>query len=650
MSNTPSAAGDAWRIVQCNEFSLAKYPDYKMMTITRRQPIYIESCIQSSFVITAYTKALFTNCHWESKSGVTFIGRWLIMAKFNQCFFYNNYVLNDDASTTYDNCFFRASIDATMEYPLSHMTSNKSFYDLNCKLFNCKFGGDSLIDSNELINSKQSPKKTYNKNCSGGDRTKLSEKTLDILYHTAGKGNFFPSAGEYTYDIYLRTTSLPNVAVDYAQKTVAITEASSTYISLQTQFINGGCSLLIFRTDPNGNIEQTEFYSDPNAFNKVATDKVVTVTTMFRDYGSYANFSLESVENGNYIFENELVAPWLPVSEKPVMTVNELLYEANGVLVTLDNSDANIGRMGSVQVGCIDDKLSTTSEHPIQNKELTKKFLEVEQKYDEILCGLSYKLPEETVFTGEPGHQIVTTVKLFDEPKDFTIFVDASYPTDNYQSGLFLLEAAWDSNKIYKGGVCLKTNSRWDSAGFCVMGLSTNGGAELTATCQTSERAKLAVVFKQGVFDTYYFMASEDTEVSAKKIHAGWTYEYTQHDGVVLIGSRAHDEECFNGTIHALEIYNYALTPEEITERFTSNTFKSTSFSDVAISGSYNDLKDQPEIPSLEGLATESYVDEKLEDKMDNITITPEDEGKFLMIQGGVVAKVAIPNIIEEVF
>jgi hypothetical protein len=56
------------------------------------------------------------------------------------------------------------------------------------------------------------------------------------------------------------------------------------------------------------------------------------------------------------------------------------------------------------------------------------------------------------------------------------------------------------------------------------------------------------------------------------------------------------------------------------------------------------------EIPSIEGLATESYIDEKLEDKMDNITITPEDEGKFLMIQGGVVAKVAIPNIIEEVF
>lgn len=33
-----------------------------------------------------------------------------------------------------------------------------------------------------------------------------------------------------------------------------------------------------------------------------------------------------------------------------------------------------------------------------------------------------------------------------------------------------------------------------------------------------------------------------------------------------------------------------------------------------------------------------------------DIPITPEDEGKFLMIQGGAVAKVAIPDIEEEVF
>lgn len=33
-----------------------------------------------------------------------------------------------------------------------------------------------------------------------------------------------------------------------------------------------------------------------------------------------------------------------------------------------------------------------------------------------------------------------------------------------------------------------------------------------------------------------------------------------------------------------------------------------------------------------------------------DIEITPEDEGKFLMIQGGAVAKVTIPNVSEEVF
>jgi len=70
----------------------------------------------------------------------------------------------------------------------------------------------------------------------------------------------------------------------------------------------------------------------------------------------------------------------------------------------------------------------------------------------------------------------------------------------------------------------------------------------------------------------------------------------------------------------------------------------------VATSGKYSDLLDKPEIPSIEGLATESYIDEKLDDKMDNIEITPKDEGKFLIIQGGKVALVSIPNITEEVF
>lgn len=43
-------------------------------------------------------------------------------------------------------------------------------------------------------------------------------------------------------------------------------------------------------------------------------------------------------------------------------------------------------------------------------------------------------------------------------------------------------------------------------------------------------------------------------------------------------------------------------------------------------------------------------LEKMVDNKMDNITITPEDEGKFLMIQGGAVAMVAVPNVFEEVF
>ncbi len=43
--------------------------------------------------------------------------------------------------------------------------------------------------------------------------------------------------------------------------------------------------------------------------------------------------------------------------------------------------------------------------------------------------------------------------------------------------------------------------------------------------------------------------------------------------------------------------------------------------SEVALSGSYDDLTDTPQIPSVEGLASEEYVDKKLEEKADQTTV-----------------------------
>lgn len=57
------------------------------------------------------------------------------------------------------------------------------------------------------------------------------------------------------------------------------------------------------------------------------------------------------------------------------------------------------------------------------------------------------------------------------------------------------------------------------------------------------------------------------------------------------------------------------------------NYTKTTDLANVATSGSYNDLNDKPEIPSIEGLASETYVDEKVAsiDIPDEVVIGTEE-------------------------
>lgn len=555
-TDTPSAAGDSWNFKQCNEFYSTKFPDYKFFRVTRRQPIVAESCVQSAFVIGLFSKASFIGCHWES-CDVTFTQQYLVKVSFLNCFFYNNHVINNDRSTIYQNCYFRCTIDApNRDHTLADTTSNVSFYDMQCVLDNCCFGGSSLIDTRKLQSDKHLPKKTYNYN--GTRVAKLNTLTMNATEYTGeSDGIYFPEVGSYTYDIYLRTTSLPNVANDSATFNVTIPAVKSS-VGLNFHDAVGGFSVVMIRTDPNGNMVKTEYYENPNEYD----DPNTWGRIRFNDYGSYAEFQLVDGRP-------EYPMPWIPIDEKPTFTINENLYEANGALVTSDGSDASLGKNGFVQVNKnADSTLSTNSTNSVQNKVVAEKFMQLESLLQShIYPDLLYRLPNETTFDGSAGQQIVTDVKLFDEPKDFTIFLDVTgTPDDN----LDILESSFDANNKWVGGVTIKTNASWYSDGFMVRGCPSNGGVETFSPCFTTGRAKLAVVYVQGVPSKFYHLTEEATSISTNNPNGNGVWDFVAHDGTVVIGATPLGGERFIGTIHALEIYDKAFTAEEVETRMGS--------------------------------------------------------------------------------
>lgn len=174
-----------------------------------------------------------------------------------------------------------------------------------------------------------------------------------------------------------------------------------------------------------------------------------------------------------------------------------------------------------------------------------------------------YKLPKETVFDGSAGQAIDTGVMLFDAAKDFTIVVDA---TGSDNSARRLLDATdyWGSNGNL-GGVRINTNFSWNNAGFTVSGCPTNDGADIFTCLSTTERTKMAVVYKQGIPHKWYHRTASANDVTAKNPNSYGVFEYTQHTKTARIGGGGNS--AYIGTIHALEIYDAVLTVDEITEK-----------------------------------------------------------------------------------
>ena len=178
---------------------------------------------------------------------------------------------------------------------------------------------------------------------------------------------------------------------------------------------------------------------------------------------------------------------------------------------------------------------------------------------------LLYSLPAETTFDGTPGQQIDTGVKLFDEPKSFTIIVDAT-PDYSMRNATIVDGTAFDPDPYaFFGGVAIKTTPAWEGSGLTITGNKDNGTIYLFGWYATEERTKVAVTFENGMPCKAYFKKASGSDVTIKTLES--EYPAITHNITATIGANMIGYEGCAGTIYSVDIYNYAMTDEEIAEK-----------------------------------------------------------------------------------
>ena len=179
-----------------------------------------------------------------------------------------------------------------------------------------------------------------------------------------------------------------------------------------------------------------------------------------------------------------------------------------------------------------------------------------------------YELPEETVFAGVDSQMIDTGVKLFDEPKSFTILVDAT-TAETREQNRKIADATFNSAGEYCGGISISTDA-WGPTGFYIKGVPNNGAGELTPGIASTERTKIAVVFTDGLLTAAYYKKASDSTVTELSPNENASVRVT-HDGPLAIGATNVPSEPFVGTIHSVTVHNYAMTSEEVTAKMIEN-------------------------------------------------------------------------------
>lgn len=171
-----------------------------------------------------------------------------------------------------------------------------------------------------------------------------------------------------------------------------------------------------------------------------------------------------------------------------------------------------------------------------------------------------YRLTGPVTFDGSTDY-ILTDVKLFDEPKDFTIMVSMDAEAQNIEGNQpVMITSGWSERfRICHGGDQywrLVANDKFQT-------LETDTDGSWTHTWQNT--GVIAAVFSQGVFTFGKYYLKNENKVC--NITANAENTYTEHADPIYLGALDAwgGGNWWKGTINDLRIYDRALTENEVT-------------------------------------------------------------------------------------
>ena len=187
---------------------------------------------------------------------------------------------------------------------------------------------------------------------------------------------------------------------------------------------------------------------------------------------------------------------------------------------------------------------------------------------------LLYYLPEETTFDGVDDY-IDTGLAVMDEARSFTIVVDYT-EAENVAKGGRVFSCVQDHGGGSYGGLTLMKYLYGDN-GYFVGGFPGNGEGFLFTSPFNSNyadgRTKIAFVFEDGVPLRMTILDSSGNQYD-RNLNAAVIEKYPFiHARNIFLGCREYGSMYENkgnfwaGTIHAFEVWDYAMTAEEVTEK-----------------------------------------------------------------------------------
>jgi len=189
---------------------------------------------------------------------------------------------------------------------------------------------------------------------------------------------------------------------------------------------------------------------------------------------------------------------------------------------------------------------------------------------------LLYKLEspitvDSTAWTG----QVETDLKLFDEPRSFTLICEASLDEDCPAA-----RVVWSCTNEYAGwsdpaeGAAFFEAKAHPDGGFFFTGAPNTwcdgimGSYESGNAAIPSRYSKHAVVVTNGVPTALYYITEKSGAVQSMT-PAGNLF-YVRHEGILTLGEGMYSyggNNLMDGTIHSFEIWDYAMSAEEIANK-----------------------------------------------------------------------------------